>query len=493
MTARRSAVGLRDALGIVPDPARVLAQLFVPGHALAGDSDGRVPGLVDYVMQLSDDEVDCVLDEALERFRGRHRNLTAILRQHADRLVDHLPAHADVSDRRMLLLGASFTQEYAIEAAAVCNPSLVPAPDTTGLAPDELRAVLSVRQIGEGHRSSIGFRTVVIGRDGDVSIAARRGGATAGTVEDATLDADLFDGLADNDDAASTGWVLDALPPTFDVAALAARLGRLEAQTDTRRDVAGTSSRMMELASRCYAVRFPAESSIDERTLTPACAIESHGLEDARFVRFTDADESVAYHAPYTAYDGTSIAQQLLSTTDFERFTVSPLVGPGAANKGLALFPRRIRGRFHALSRSDGRRNAISVSDDIRRWPAATPLDVSIEPWSSVQLGNSGSPIELDDGWLVLTHGVGAMRTYSIGALLLDLDDPTIVLAQSARPLIAAGPDERDGYVPNVVYSCGSVLHGEHLIVPIGIADQRIGFSVLPLAAVLATLERPAS
>ena len=248
---------------------------------------------------------------------------------------------------------------------------------------------------------------------------------------------------------------------------------------------------MMELASRCYATRFPATSSIDERTLTPASAVESHGLEDARFVRFTDADGSVAYHAPYTAYDGTSIVQQLLSTTDFEHFTVAPLVGPGAANKGLALFPRRIRGRFHTLSRSDGRSNAITVSDDIRRWPAGTPLDVGIEPWSSVQLGNCGSPIELDDGWLVLTHGVGAMRTYSIGALLLDLDDPTIVLAQSAHPLITAGPGDRDGYVPNVVYSCGSVLHADHLVVPFGIADQRIGFRAFALAEVLATLERP--
>ena len=321
---------------------------------------------------------------------------------------------------------------------------------------------------------------------------AGHGGAIAGTVENVTLEAKLFDGLGDDDEASVT-WVLDALPPTFDLNALATRLRRLEAQTDTRRDVAGTSARMLELASRCYAARFPATSSIDERILTPTCAIESHGLEDARFVRFTDADGSVVYHAPYTAYDGTSIAQQLLTTTDFERFTVSPLVGPGAANKGLALFPRRIRGRFHALSRCDGRRNAITQSDDIRHWPTATPLDVCLDPWSSVQLGNSGSPIELDDGWLVLTHGVGAMRTYSIGAMLLDLDDPTVVLAQSHHPLIVAGPDDRDGYVPNVVYSCGSILHRDHLVVPFGIADQRIGFSTFPLADVLATLHRPVS
>ena len=487
-----AAVGVRSVAGVVPDPTRVLAQLFVPGHALAVDQDGRTFGLVDYVMQLTDEEVDRVLDETLERFAGRHRDLTTILRRHADRLADHVPSDADVSDRRRLLLGASFTQEYAVEAAAVCNPSLVQAPDQAGLAPGELRTVLSVRQIGEGHRSSIGFRTVVIGDGGDPSIATGHVGATAGTVENVPLEAKLFDGLGDDDEASVT-WVLDALPPTFDLTALVERVRRLEAQTDTRRDVAGTSARMLELVSRCYATRFPATSALDERTLTPACAIESHGLEDARFVRFTDADGSVVYHAPYTAYDGTSIAQQLLTTTDFEHFTVSPLMGPGAANKGLALFPRRIRGRFHALSRSDGRRNAITQSDDIRHWPTATPLDVCIDSWSSVQLGNSGSPIELDDGWLVLTHGVGAMRTYSIGALLLDLDDPTIVLAQSHRPLIVAGPDERDGYVPNVVYSCGAVLHRDHLVVPVGIADQRIGFSTFALADVLATLREPGS
>lgn len=486
-----AALATSPPVALVPDPRRVLAQLFVPGHALASERDERTAGLVDYVLGLSDDDVDTMLAEVIERFGGRHDDLTAILRLHADRLADHVRPAATISDRRVLLLGASFTQEYAVEAAAVCNPSLVPAPDQTALEPGELRAVLSVRQIGEGHRSSIGFRTVVIGRDGDVSIAARRGGATSGTVDDdVNLEAELFDGLADDDDAASVRWVLDSLPPSFTVAALATRLRRLAAQTDTRRDVAGTSSRMLALATRCSRVRFPDDSSIDERTLTPASAIESHGLEDARFVRFTDADGSVAYHGAYTAYDGSSIAQQLLTTTDFQTFTVSPLVGPGAANKGMALFPRRIRGRFHALSRSDGRRNAITVSDDIRRWPAATPLEVRIEPWSSVQLGNCGSPLELDDGWLVLTHGVGAMRTYSIGALLLDLDDPTIVRAQSVRPLVTAGPDDRDGYVPNVVYSCGSLLHGDNLVVPVGIADHRIGFSVLALTDVLATLER---
>jgi predicted GH43/DUF377 family glycosyl hydrolase len=205
-------------------------------------------------------------------------------------------------------------------------------------------------------------------------------------------------------------------------------------------------------------------------------------------VQFVDDDATTTYYATYTAYDGSGIAQQLLATSDFESFTSFPLLGAGAANKGLALFPRRIGGRYHALSRCDGERNALSVSDDLRRWPTATPLDVVGQTWSSVQLGNCGSPIELDEGWLVLTHGVGAMRTYSIGALLLDIDDPTVVIGQTTRPLIAPRPDDQDGYVPNVVYSCGSLRHGDHLVVPLGIADSRIGFATLSIPAVVTVL-----
>ena len=197
---------------------------------------------------------------------------------------------------------------------------------------------------------------------------------------------------------------------------------------------------------------------------------------------------TTSYYATYTAFDGAAITQQLLATDDFESFTSFPLLGAGAANKGLALFPRRVGGRYHALSRCDGERNALAVSDDLRYWPTATPLDVVDQTWSSVQLGNCGSPVELDEGWLVLTHGVGAMRTYSIGALLLDIDDPNVVVGQTTRPLIAPLPDDQDGYVPNVVYSCGSLRHGDHLVVPFGIADSRIGFATLSIPALLAVL-----
>ena len=483
-----TSVATRSPVELLPDASHVLGQLFVPGHALTGETEGRTSNAIAHVLGLSDVDVVAAVDEIVERFSARHRDLGAMFDRHAHRLVNRLPAGVELSEPRRMLLGATFTQEFAVEAAAVCNPSAVPAPDQGGLAPGELRAVLSVRQIGEGHRSSIGFRTVVVGDDGAVTVARRGPYATTGAIEDVELDAEVFRGLATDVDAESIRWVLNGLGSRFTARELAARVQQLEAQQDTRRDVSGTAQRLVARAARCYAVRFPAGAALEERVLTPVCDVESNGVEDARFVRFVDDDGTPTYYATYTGYDGSAIAQQLLATTDFESFTSFPLLGAAAANKGLALFPRRIGGRYHALSRCDGERNALAVSDDLRRWPTATPLDVADQTWSSVQLGNCGSPIELDEGWLVLTHGVGAMRTYSIGALLLDIDDPSVVIGHTAGALIAPRPDDQDGYVPNVVYSCGSLRHGDHLVVPLGIADSRIGFATLSISAVLAVL-----
>ncbi len=225
--------------------------------------------------------------------------------------------------------------------------------------------------------------------------------------------------------------------------------------------------------------------------MLPAMAAESHGMEDARFVRLTDDDGTATYYATYTAYDGTAIGQQLLETPDFCVFTSSPVVGSAAANKGLALFPRRIGGRYVALSRSDRESNAIVYSDNLRHWEGALPCQVATQPWEMLQLGNCGSPIETDAGWLVLTHGVGPMRTYSIGALLLDLEDPTRIIGQLSDPLLTPEPDEQDGYVPNVVYSCGAMVHAGVLVIPYGIGDSSIGMATLPLDELLGALSGP--
>jgi predicted GH43/DUF377 family glycosyl hydrolase len=471
-----------------PDPGRVVAQLFVPGHAFDGGRDGRASGIVDHVMAMTDDEVAGALAAIEIRFGHRHRDLDDTLRLHAERLANRMAAGVDLPVERQLVLGATFTHEYSVEAAALCNPSIAVAPDQTDVAPGAVRFVMTVRQIGEGHRSSIGIRTGVF--DGHaVTVEPAGPFTTAGLHGDSSLAATTLQHASD--DAEITAWVLAGLGPVFSTAALDARLLALAAQRDTRRNVVAATARFDAVAERHYEVRFPASSRLDERVLVPAMATESNGLEDARLVRFEDDDATVTYHATYTAYDGVAISQQLLTTVDFECFTSTPLLGVVATNKGLALFPRRIGGRYVALTRHDGATNGVATTRDLNVWTTTTPLDLDPYPWELLQVGNCGPPIELDEGWLVLTHGVGAFRTYSIGAMLLALDDPSVVLGRMRQPLLTPQPDEQDGYVPNVVYTCGALRHGDALLVPFGIADSSIGFARCSIAEILGAMERP--
>jgi predicted GH43/DUF377 family glycosyl hydrolase len=471
----------------------VLAQLFVPGHALAGSGEGRASGLVDHILGLSDDDVADTLSDIQQRFGDRHRELAVTFSSHADRIRNRLAPDVDVSPERWLLLGATFTQEYAVEAAALCNPSAFPAPDQTDVPSGTLRFGMSVRQVGEGHRSSIGFRTGYVDQDGAVSLEDAGSYATAATIEASPLSASVFRNLADraHHDAEAITWVLEPLGEQFSAEELDARLAALDEQRDTRRNVVETVARLRQQASRSYRARFPATAGFAERVLFPANAVESHGIEDARFVRFVDDDGTVTFYATATAFDGARIAQQLLATTDFLTFDASPLVGAAAANKGMALFPRRIDGMFVALSRHDGASNAIAFSDDLNHWATATPLTGPASIWEVVQVGNCGAPIETDAGWLVLTHGVGPMRTYAIGAWLLDRRDPTKVIGRRHHPLLIPRADEQDGYVPNVVYSCGSLVHAGRLMIPYGIGDAAIGFATIPLPELLSSFESP--
>jgi predicted GH43/DUF377 family glycosyl hydrolase len=306
------------------------------------------------------------------------------------------------------------------------------------------------------------------------------------------LQANLFRGVGhrrQDEDAEATAWVLGGLGEEPTVDEVEARISELQAQRDTRRNVTRTVGRLRALVARAYTVEHVATSGLSGRVLHPVARVESNGMEDARFVRFVDDGGEVTYYATYTAYDGHAIAEQLLATPDFTRWTVMPLVGRAAANKGLALFPRTIAGRYAALTRCDGVRNGVAFSDDVLRWPTSTPLTCPVETWEAIQVGNCGPPIETDAGWLVLTHGVGPMRTYSIGAWLLDLDDPTKVLARLRSPLLSPDPAEQDGYVPNVVYSCGGLVHAGTLLIPYGIGDASIGFATASLADVLAAME----
>lgn len=423
--ARRSPLRLR------PDPGRVVAGLFVAGQEAVGGKDSRAAGVVERILELDEAVVVARLDEVRRRFRGRHHDLEARFSHHADRVADQLDPEATLSEERWLLLGAAFTHEHSVEAAALCNPSVVLHPDQSGLPSGGIRFVMSTRGIGEGHRSSIGFRVGTL-VDGEVAVEPTGPHVVAGSVRASGLDG--------------------------------------------------------ELGSRTYRAGFPIDSGLAERVLLPATPTERNGLEDARFVRFVDEVGAATYLATYTAYDGVDIRQQLLQTDDFLDFAMSPMVGDAASNKGLALFPRRVGGRFAALSRHDRESNAVAFADAIGSWTEAVTFQIPARDWDLVQIGNCGSPIETDEGWLVLTHGVGPMRTYAMGALLLDLEDPTRVVASLPTPLLEPEADEQDGYVPNVVYSCGSLLHDDTLLVPFGIADSSIGFATVSWRALLAAM-----
>ena len=466
--------------------------MFVPGQEGFDHQDSRTAAVVARLLALDDHEVASTLDQVVNGFAERHRDLLGIFERHAAAVADRLEPGRELSDERRLLLGASFTSEYAIEGAALCNPSMVSHPDQSGVPAGSLRFVMSVRAVGEGHRSSIGFRTGMIDAAGQATVDDPPRFAVAGTAREVAYEADTFrselrrlDSQGENAD-----YVLDALGERFSGEALEARLHELQANLTTRRHAERTIEVIRSFAERTYGIEFPADTTLAERVLWPTMSAESHGMEDARFVRFTHDDGHISYYATYTAYDGAHISQQLLETTDFSTFTSSPLVGDATVNKGMALFPRRVRGRFAALSRWDRESNSVAFSDDLRQWSGAAPVQLPARAWEVLQLGNCGSPIETDAGWLVLTHGVGPMRTYSIGALLLDLDDPTVVLSRLQHPLLAPDRDERNGYVPNVVYSCGALVHADTLVLPYGISDAAIGIATLPMRDLLAELDR---
>ena len=492
MTSVQAGLVTRSPQRLEANPSRVITRLFVPGQEGFEYQESRAGAVLARILALDEGQVRSSLDDLVIRFNGRHRDLAGTFRRHARELADRLDPDLELSEARKLLLGATFTSEYAIEGAALCNPSIVAHPDQAGTVAGSLRFVMSVRGIGEGHRSSIGFRTGVIDAAGGITIDDPAPFATVGAAEPALLDAAVFRSeLTRVDDAGEAAdYVLDRLGERFTQAALNQQFARLQASLSTRRHAKETMSLLRSIAERTYAIGFSDRTTLSERVLWPAMGAEQAGMEDARFVRFIDDDGSITFYATYTAYSGSHISQQLLETTDFQSFTSAPIVGRAAANKGLALFPRRIGGRFAAMSRSDRESNTVVYSDHLSVWTSALPCQTPTRAWEVLQLGNCGSPIETDAGWLVLTHGVGPMRTYRIGAILLDLDDPTRILSQLPQPLLSPATDEQDGYVPNVVYSCGALVHADTLVLPYGISDAAIGIATVPLPELLAALSR---
>jgi predicted GH43/DUF377 family glycosyl hydrolase len=476
----------RHALRLTPDPRRVVIKLFVPGEdAYVGRN--RASDLLERILQLDEDEIARLLDDVLSRFAGRHHDLCTTYSRHFDLVHHRIPADIELSPNVRTLIGAYFSHEFSVEAAALCNPSMVEHPDQEGLEPGALRVAVSLRQIGEGHISSIGFCTAILGPGDAIRVEGRDGPLMIGERTAAKHQRDLFAaGLAEHEISTElSATVLAALPERFYDEEFEEILGHLPGELLARPSSGETLAVMREVIASDYAVQFPATVPLHQRVLWPSSPAESNGMEDARFVRMTDPDGRSSYAATYTAYDGRHIGGRMLQTRDMRHFEVTALRGPATRNKGMALFPRPVHGRHLALCRSDGETLGLSERDESSRWQEAVPLLSPHRGWDLIQVGNCGSPVETPQGWLVLTHGVGPMRRYSIGAMLLDLDNPERVVADLPEGLLGPDEIEREGYVPNVVYSCGGLVHDGRFWLPYGASDDRVGFASISMDVLL--------
>ena len=473
-----------------PDPARVIARFYIPGGI------DRTKTIIRRILDFSDNGVTLALNTVLADFSSRHRNITKIFEKNFNAVKDTLASDSGIfpkflSLKRKLLIGSYFTLEYAIEAAAFFNPSMIEDPNQGNLEEGQKRVIVSFRAVGEGHISSIVFRSGTITRDNELIFKP------AGKFVDLpeALKLHVYDKgqflkklheMHVQKDIISA--VMNRLGDTFIYRELQESIAEISKKIKLSYSKEKVIDSVLWLASSHYEITFSLDTDISERVIFPVSAHESNGIEDARFVRFIDDDGTVTYFATYTAYDGYSILPKSIETKDFYHFNISPIHGEYTQNKGLALFPRKIRGRYAMISRYDGVNNYLMFSDDIHVWHDARKIQEPLYPWEFIQLGNCGSPLETEKGWLLITHGVGPMRRYSLGAVLLDLEDPSRIIGQLKEPLLMANEEEREGYVPNVVYSCGSLIRNGDLIIPYGMSDYASGFATVRVDELLGRL-----
>lgn len=480
----------RTGIMLRPDPHRVITKMFMPGQEVLIRGDSRAEPVIRRITELPEQQVREVLDRTLASFGTRHRDLHRVLMERFAQLEPRFNGAGELSDERRLLAGAYFTMEFAVEAAALFNPSMVLHPDQSGLPDGSARFVMSVRAVGEGHISSIEFRTGTVDARGEVRIDPTGSHTVLPEVIPTTYAKEVFlhHYGRHRPDGESADFVFDHLPDVFDADQLATVLKALRHQADTRPGALSAIERFEWMARSTYSIRFPADSAISDRVIHPIGPAESHGLEDVRLTRYTSPDGSLDYRGTYTAFAGDRVEPHLIRTPDFRTFHTSQLAGTASQNKGMALFPRQVRGTDLALSRWDRENVSLARSRDYLMWDAGATVDQPGQSWNLIQTGNCGPPLETPAGWLVLTHGVGPMRQYGISAVLLDLADPGRVIGRLAEPLLTAEGAERVGYVPNVVYSCGGMLHGEHLVLPYGCSDSSISVAVVALPQLLDTL-----
>lgn len=500
----------RKELRLYGNAKRVIARFFFSGQDRAGK-------LMERILAMSEEELNETLQRVRDSFSWRHRDFESILLRNFNLIRQHLPDMQDALDAmspdRKLLTGAYFTHEYAIEAAAFFNPSIVEAPDQSGLPPGHRRFILSLRAVGEGHISSIILRELIIDADGEFHAGPT--GDWVGVADEVHIEqydkkkyrkrlraADISPELIQ--------LVADQLPEKFtfkelyEAAMKVFDAGDYSSLPSTPvRDSSGvpvdhaghyvsspamTLERVLESIDCIYEFRYTPDTEISERVIFPAMDDEFKGLEDVRFVEFTKDTGERVYYGTFIAYSGISIRPKLIMTKDFLHFKVKPLYGRGAHNKNQALFPRKINGQYAMLARIDGVNNYICFSDSLHHWGNPQLLEEPAHPWEYYQVGNCGSPIETAAGWLVITHGVGPMRQYALGAMLLDLENPLRLIGRTSKPLLLPNETEREGYVPNVVYSCGCIIHGGQLIVPYGMSDHAAGFFSIELESLLEEL-----
>jgi beta-1,2-mannobiose phosphorylase / 1,2-beta-oligomannan phosphorylase len=481
----------RKDIKFLPDSSRVIARFLYT-------SDERSRNIIRKVLDMPDIEVNNTLSQVLRDYSKRHRNISVIFENNFNKLsklFDELNiSQTRVNTARKALIGSYFTMEYSIESAALFNPSIVEDPYQSKLGRGEKRVIFSFRATGEGHISSIVFLSAVIDKNNNLVIEPiGKMLAEAERIKRHIYKRKSFlrilDEMSDLESKSFAMFVLEKLGEKFTYGEFKKVIVGIRKSEQLSTDKELIINQMMWLAQSHYEIDFSLDSAISERVIFPISESERNGIEDARFVKFTDDDGEVTYYATYTAYDGISILPKLLMTKDFYHFKCLPIHGELAHNKGMALFPRKINGKYAMLCRTDGVNNYLAFSDKVNIWREATLIQTPKYEWEMVQVGNCGSPIETKEGWLVITHGVGPMREYALGASLYALDQPEKEIGRLKSPLLSPNDEEREGYVPNVVYSCGSMIHNDDLIIPYAMSDYAATFATVNLSELLEELK----
>lgn len=473
-----------------PDSKRVVARYFING-------DQRTKKMVSHIMMLDEKQVVDTLEHTLREFARRHRNISSTFFRHCEKIrgiIEGMQINYDgLSAERKMLIGSYCTMEYAIESAAFFNPSIVEDFDQSGLEMGEKRVIISFRATGEGHISSIVFRRGILDKNNNLHVMKIGNNIDKAEIVHKTLynkERFLIKLAEMHTSNKYSAHIMQELPNEFEYAVLKSMVNKALSDPMIRQERRTALEEVIWLADSFYDLQFKHDSDITERVIFPISDSESRGIEDARFVRFVDDDKSERIIATYTAYNGHTILPKLISTEDFYSFRVMPLHGAGAKNKNLALFPRKIKGKYAMLSRIDGVNNYLMYSDRVTQWNDPVMLQEPRYPWEFTQIGNCGSPLWTEEGWLVITHGVGAMRRYCIGASLFDLDDPSKEIGRLKEPLLSPLEDEREGYVPNVVYSCGSIIHNNSLILPYAVSDYSSTYAVVDMVELMDALKK---